>query len=252
MKIHFLGTVGWHPNGERQTACVMIPELGIVFDAGTGFFRVSKLTETNELHIFLSHYHWDHIIGLWTLPRLGLEAKQIKEVHIYGKPPIRAVSDLAADPHSPPKHQSVPFTVAEHELADREQVTIGITTVQTLHAELHPNDGSRGYRLESGACTITYMTDMTVTDAMLPLAQDADLLICEANFAHKDLELAKQTGHTTAKQAAEFAKRANVKQLALFHVNALEKYFPAQEFLAEALETFPNTVLSEDELILTI
>ena len=42
----------------------MIPELGIVFDAGTGFFRVLDLVETSDLHIFLSHAHLDHVVGL--------------------------------------------------------------------------------------------------------------------------------------------------------------------------------------------
>ena len=64
MKIHFLGTTGYHPNNRRHTACTMVPELGILFDAGTGIFRARKLVETETLDIFLSHAHLDHSVGL--------------------------------------------------------------------------------------------------------------------------------------------------------------------------------------------
>ena len=42
MKILLLGTAGYHPSETRHTACVMLPEAGIVLDAGTGFFRVRE------------------------------------------------------------------------------------------------------------------------------------------------------------------------------------------------------------------
>jgi ribonuclease BN (tRNA processing enzyme) len=207
--------------------------------------------QTEELHIFLSHYHWDHIIGLWTLPRIGMEAPGLKAVHLYGKPPITAVDDLKVEPHSPGKHKPA-FTVEQFELAEGDEVRINDAVVRTQHSAQHPNDGSRGYRLEANGKVLAYLTDMTVGEEMLPLAKDADLLICEANFLDKDAELAERTGHTTACQAAVFAKDAGVKQLALFHVNAMEDKVPAADLLAEAAETFPNTVLSEDGMVLTL
>ena len=42
----------------------MLPEIGVVFDAGTGFFRVRDLIQTNALDVFMSHVHLDHSIGL--------------------------------------------------------------------------------------------------------------------------------------------------------------------------------------------
>ncbi|HEY5311264.1 MAG TPA: ribonuclease Z, partial [Pirellulales bacterium] len=61
MKLIVLGSTGYHPNDLRQTACVMLPEIGVVLDAGTGMYRVGPLLCTDELHIFLSHAHLDHI-----------------------------------------------------------------------------------------------------------------------------------------------------------------------------------------------
>ena len=64
VKFHFLGTTGYHPNEQRQTACMMIPELGIIFDAGTGMFRARDLIQTKTLDIFMSHVHLDHSVAV--------------------------------------------------------------------------------------------------------------------------------------------------------------------------------------------
>ena len=42
MRLVLLGTTGYHANDRRQTACLMLPEVGVVFDAGSGFYRVSE------------------------------------------------------------------------------------------------------------------------------------------------------------------------------------------------------------------
>ena len=64
MKVVLLGTTGYHPNDRRQTACMMLPELGVAFDAGTATYRVSEYLSTDSLDIFLSHAHLDHVVGL--------------------------------------------------------------------------------------------------------------------------------------------------------------------------------------------
>ncbi len=72
MLLNLLGTTGYHPNERRQTACFMLPELGIVLDAGTGMFRVHDHLQTDTLDIFLSHAHLDHILGLTFLVRRAM------------------------------------------------------------------------------------------------------------------------------------------------------------------------------------
>src|SRR5204863_5912734 len=64
MKLLLLGTSGYHPCERRQTACLMLPESGIVLDAGTGFFRVRQHLVTPTLDILLTHAHLDHVVGL--------------------------------------------------------------------------------------------------------------------------------------------------------------------------------------------
>ena len=64
MKLIILGSTGYHPNELRHTACFMLPEIGVVLDAGTGIFRVRRTLQTPDLTIFLTHAHVDHIVGL--------------------------------------------------------------------------------------------------------------------------------------------------------------------------------------------
>ena len=64
MRLHCLGTVGYHPNDARHTSCYCLPESGIVLDGGTGAFRLANLIETETLDVLLSHAHLDHTFGL--------------------------------------------------------------------------------------------------------------------------------------------------------------------------------------------
>ena len=55
MKIILLGTTGYHPNDRRHTPCMLIPEHGVMLDAGTGMYRAERFLQTPELDIFLTH-----------------------------------------------------------------------------------------------------------------------------------------------------------------------------------------------------
>ena len=70
MKLVLLGTGGYFPTARRQTACLMLPEIGVVLDAGTGMYRLGKHLQTDRLDIFLTHAHLDHIAGLTYLLNL--------------------------------------------------------------------------------------------------------------------------------------------------------------------------------------
>ena len=64
MKLVLLGTTGYHPSDRRQTPCLLLPECGVMLDAGTATYRAADYLQTSELDIFLTHAHLDHIIGL--------------------------------------------------------------------------------------------------------------------------------------------------------------------------------------------
>jgi len=92
---------------------------------------------------------------------------------------------------------------------------------------------------------VVYSGDTSACDAMVENSRDADLLIHEATCTHDMIE--DREGHTSAKQAAEIAKRADVKQLVLTHIS--RRFLGREdELLDEASELFEDSVLAEDGL----
>jgi ribonuclease Z len=79
--------------------------------------------------------------------------------------------------------------------------------------------------------------------SVLEAAIDADLLVHEATFGADEAERAEETGHSTASDAAELARLAGVRMLALTHLS--NRYFGA-EILREARAVFPDTVVPRD------
>src|SRR5687767_12768957 len=84
MKLLVLGSTGYHPNDRRHTACLMLPEMGVVLDAGTAFFRVRDHLQTDSLDVFLTHAHLDHIFGLTFLFDTQYDTP-LKRVRVHGE-----------------------------------------------------------------------------------------------------------------------------------------------------------------------
>ncbi|HWA58594.1 MAG TPA: ribonuclease Z, partial [Gemmatimonadales bacterium] len=81
--------------------------------------------------------------------------------------------------------------------------------------------------------------------ALGAVARDADLLVHEATFSHEDLFRAKETGHSTAREAAELAAGVRAKRLVLTHISPRYSR-EAPELLAEARAFFPATEIARD------
>ena len=96
---------------------------------------------------------------------------------------------------------------------------------------------------------IVYCTDTVFCDAAVDLAQDADVLIHEATFAHQDAEMAFERLHSTSTMAAQVALLAGVKQLIMTHFSP--RYAPGNniqlsDLKEEARAIFPQTKLAYD------
>ncbi len=92
--------------------------------------------------------------------------------------------------------------------------------------------------------SFAYVSDTAFEEKIIPLIEGVDLLYHEATFTHDLLENAEMTLHSTARQAATIALRANVKRLILGHFSS--RYQDLQPLLEEAKEVFPETELGEE------
>ena len=95
-----------------------------------------------------------------------------------------------------------------------------------------------------------YCSDTICLESIIPQIKGVDLLFHEGTFAQCDAARAKETVHTTAAQAAEIARKAEVKQLVIGHFSA--RYEDENILLEEAQTLFPNTLLAKENLKITL
>ena len=92
---------------------------------------------------------------------------------------------------------------------------------------------------------IVFTGDSRPAESTVRAAEGADLLIHEATFADDEQPRALETGHATAREAAEIAAKAGVKKLVLTHLSARYSV-NAAELLGQAREIFPETIVARD------
>lgn len=214
MKIILLGTTGYHPNDRRHTPCMLLPECGVMLDAGTAMFRAAGYLETPELDIFLTHAHLDHVVGLTFLPGM-LRRHPLRRVTVHALPEKLAAIDrhLFATELFPlkPSYASRPLA-AQVPLAQGGRLT---------HFPLAHQGGSLGFRLDWPGHSMAYVTDTTADPAAdyVEKIRGVDLLLHECYYPDADVAWAAETGHSATSQVAEVAQSAAVGRLVLIHIN---------------------------------
>lgn len=241
MKITFLGTVGWYPIDNFETSCVLVEGLNgtpIVLDAGTGLYRLPQHTQADEINILLSHYHYDHAIGLTWLGGL----LKSKKVNIYGSKVKDNLSKLFSHPLFSAKLSDFPLSAKLKEIGE-ETFRIGkakITSKYVPHTDL-----VLAYRIESKGKILCYVTDTQVNENEIDFIKNANLLIHECYYPTAYRERAEIEGHSVTIDVAKIAKKANVKKLALFHICPFLTHL-SNTYEQEAQEVFPNSFLAKD------
>ncbi|MFC7772951.1 ribonuclease Z [Flavobacterium sp. GCM10027622] len=89
-----------------------------------------------------------------------------------------------------------------------------------------------------------FCSDTMYSESIIPIIKDVDVLYHEATFLDSEEHLAEKTMHSTAKEAARIALKANVGQLVLGHYST--RYDSIELFKEEAQSVFKNTILGDD------
>ena len=92
--------------------------------------------------------------------------------------------------------------------------------------------------------SFAFCSDTAYTETIVSYIADVDLLYHEATFIEEDKKLAKDTFHSTGKEAAQIAKLSNAKKLLIGHFSA--RYKKPEKILDEAREIFPETYAATD------
>lgn len=240
MKLLLLGTSGYHPTDLRQTSCLMLPEIGVVLDAGTAMYRIRDHLQTDQLDIFLTHAHLDHIIGLTYLFDV-----------LYQKPVEHAVVHGESE-----KLTSIQQHLFAHELfpamppIEWRPLTASVElrgggTLKYFPLE-HPG-GSVGFRLDWPDRSLAYVTDTTASPGApyIDEIRGVDLLVHECYFTDDWQQWAEKTGHSCLTAVAQVAAEARVDRLVLVHANPLES--AAEPLPLDSVRhIFPNISMGHD------
>jgi ribonuclease BN (tRNA processing enzyme) len=216
MKLVLLGTSGYHPNERRHTACLMLPELGVVFDAGSAMFRVADHLCTDTLDVFLSHAHLDHVFGLSFMFDI-LSTVPLRRVTVHAEPDkVQALRQHLFSPLLFPVDP--PF----HLQPLAPQVTLADGSVLTHFPLRHPG-GSVGFRVDWPDRSLAYVTDTVAAAGVdyIQAIQGVDLLIHECHFNDDQAGQAELTGHSCLTPVAQVAAEAGVGRMILVHINPL-------------------------------
>jgi ribonuclease Z len=243
MQLALLGTAGYHPNESRQTACFMLPEVGVVLDAGSGFFRVRSRLITDELDIFLTHTHLDHVFGLTFLFDV-----------LYGRTMNRVDVHAEAEKLSAVENHLLYELLFPVALPCRYRPLVGPVPlaaggVLKSFPLTHPGQ-SVGFRLDWRGHSMAYVTDTVADPAACYVEQirGVDLLVHECNFTDEYREQANLTGHSHTTPVAQVARQAEVGELLLVHLNPLiDNGDPVGLEVARAI--FPRTKVAQDNMV---
>ena len=255
----------------------------VLFDCGEGtqqqLLRSIGLPELDA--IFITHYHLDHWLGLLgVLKTFDLRGRE-RPLSVYGPPGLKTLLDsmrpawgrvtfpLALeelDPHEevgfdgyviapfPVEHRvrAYGYAFAEDDRPGRfdaeAAARLGVVpgpdfgrlqegeTVDGVSPEQVMGEPRRGRR-------IVISGDTAPCQATEVFAHEADVLVHESTFLTDEAERARETGHSTARQAAEVAVAAGVRLLALTHLST--RYFP-RDVRDEAREVFAETIVPRD------
>jgi ribonuclease BN (tRNA processing enzyme) len=235
----FLGTNGWFDTETGATVCALVKarEAQVVLDAGNGIHSLgAHVDPSRRVHLFLSHFHLDHVEGLHTLCMNRLEAGL---TFIVGDGSRAHLDALMRDP----------FMVARDRLPFPTSVVEAPSDAARLpfRAEFLPlrhSAPSLGIRMELDGALIAYCLDTAYCENAVRLCAGADLAILECTLPSGT----PSESHLSPESCARIAREAGVKRLALTHFEGLG--YPTLASRKAALRAvkrlFPRCALAAD------
>lgn len=235
MRLTILGSSGGYPAPGSACSGYLLEDgdTRLWIDAGSGTFSrlLGHCTPDRLTAVLISHLHADHwgdlVTGLHAL-RFAFEREQ--PLPVYGPNGWRRTMGVVAEW----EHEDQPAFEAR-EIRDGDLIVLGPLNIEPIRVEHSPDLTTYGFRVENGAHALAYSADSGPCEALVQLARDVDLFLCEAGSPGGE----EMTMHLNGRQAGEIAARAGARRLVITH---LAPGTDPEETLAHARSTFDGPV----------
>jgi phosphoribosyl 1,2-cyclic phosphodiesterase len=232
-----------------------------IFDCGTGFRQLGRqLTREFQgrpafAHVFVSHFHWDHIQGIPFFTPLYDSAENRFVFHASSRTRslARVMEEQMASPYFPVNMSEMK---GRRDFYDLEEGRVKLDDRITVEAKwLNHPQGCLGFRMETSEGVLVYATDNEPGDAQFDrnvrqLAAGADILIYDAQYLPDEYQARKRGwGHSHWREAVNIVVESGAKELILFHhdpdhddpcidnlVREARNYYPRVRAAAEGME----------------
>lgn len=268
MKLEFWGVRGTAPVSGRDknkygghTLCAsVITSQGewIIIDSGTGIIKLGdsllrrKKDKPLKLHLFLTHFHLDHIIGLPFFAPLYSPRTTLNFYSAYDPEQTeRHLNGLMAGKYFPVKMKDTPSRKIYKKIPEKG-LSLGDVRISTC--PLHHPQGSVAYKIEENDKRIVFATDTEhgenrLDKKLVSFARGVDILIYDAMFTPKEYESGKRGwGHSTWLEGTRVALKARVRRLYLSHFNLRHSDDKVDAFISLARQKFPRTYGAQENL----
>ena len=253
-----------------NTSCVEVLSItdtdskAIIIDAGTGLIKCAEnalLRGDRIFHLFLSHMHYDHMIGLTKfIPFFRNDCV----INIYGQAKFglslkEIFQKFFSAPFFPVEFYQLPALnkIFFHELNNLKSIEVDNISIE-IQALNHPQEALayKVWDFHKKNCVV-YASDHehgSIKDYELEkFVKNADLLIYDTTYSDSNYKNFVGWGHSTAKAGASIAKNSNVKYYAIYHhdPSSSDEYLE-NKILTEAQSIFKNSFLSAEYQTLNI
>lgn len=236
MKIKLWGVIGSCPGRSNEfskygshTSCISV-EVGdslVIFDGGSGLIELAQNLNDpckyKSIDVFLTHYHFDHIIGI---PFTSFLYRKDCTINFHG--PINkgfsvesAIKGLFVEPYLPMGFSVLSSNIHFFDMYENSKYVGDGFEVRSTSSD-HPG-GNLIYSIVSEDKKFTYMTDLGhlpyINSKMIDFAMDSDMIYYDANFLDKEMKnnTYEGWGHSTHEKGIELLEDSGSKFIVLGH-----------------------------------
>ncbi len=213
-----------------NSSCVLIEAGGhkLIFDAGTGIRDLGKRwmdcefgRGEGEAHLFFSHTHWDHIMGIPFFIPLYVPGNQFTFYSAHENLKERLVGQQQFQ-YFPVPFSSLSASINFVDLGEYKEYSIG--DIKVSWKEMYHPGKSFAYRLDFQGKSFVFATDaeykqlgMDNLSPTIEFFKDADLLVFDSQYTFIEGMEKEDWGHSSTFIGVDIALEANVKRIAFYH-----------------------------------